>query len=102
MDKRQYEHAHEQAERLHDRIGDLIDDASHHLGRELIENGHRIASEIRSQKKPRSIESTVKNILQTLQRIRSEGDVIMDFRHIDMFIGEYQNLQMSLRKFENY
>jgi hypothetical protein len=102
MDKQQYDHAHHHAENLHNKVKDLIDDRSHHLGQELLELGHRIASDIRGQKNPRSIEGTIKSMINTLQSVRAHGDQIMDFRHLDMFLREYQDLQMSLRKFENY
>lgn len=102
MNKHQYEVAHREAERLHNKVKDLIDDRTHHLGRELLEIGHRITTEIRLQKNPRSIEGTVKAMVQALERVRTHGDQVMDFRHTDMFIGGYESLQGNLRKFENY
>lgn len=102
MDRRQYENFHKNAEHLRNKVNDLIDDAQHELGRELLELSHRITSEARLQKNPRSIESTVNNALGTLHKIRAQGDQVMDFRHTDLFIKGYQGLIMDLRQFENY
>lgn len=98
----QYHEVHELAERLHDKIGDLLDDKSHHYAKHLLHEAHQLTQLIKLQKKPRSIEDLVKSIVGTLESIRRDGDTIMDFRHTDMFISEYRTIQMELRKFPNY
>lgn len=102
MNKKQYEHAHKTAEHLHGKVRDLIDDANHHLGREALERCHKLIQDIRSQKNPRTLESSAKDLVRHFEAIKNHGDQVMDFHHSDFFINGYQGLVMDLRKFDNY
>ncbi len=102
MNKHQYEQAHRASEQAHNKFRDWVDDGTHHLAREAMELCHRLTQDIKSQKNPRSIEASVKAVISALQRVRAYGDQIIDFRHVDALISNYQALIMDLRKFDNY
>lgn len=97
-----YHKFHEDAERVHDKINDLLDDKGHHFAKHLLHQAHQLTQLIRMNKRPRSIEDHIKSIIVTLESIRKTGDHIMDYHHTDMFISDYQKMQMALRKLDNY
>ena len=102
MNKDQYDRAYREAEQLYNKVKDLIDDAEHHLGREVLQSGHRLFQDIKSQKNPRTLEDSVKRLIKTFEAIHDHGDEIMDFHHSRQFIDGYQNMVMGFRKFDNY
>ncbi len=98
----QYKVATAEAEHLHHKIKDLIDDPQHPLGHQLLESAHRLYSDVKAKKNPRSLEQESKAIMDLLQRIRHDGDQVMDFRHTDLLYKGYEKLRADLRKFSNY
>lgn len=97
-----YHKLHHEAERIHNKINDLLDDKGHHLAKHLLHQAHQLTQLIKLNKRPRSLEDHIKSTISTLESIRRDGDQIMDYRHTDMFIVDYQKMQMALRKLDNY
>lgn len=98
----EYQAGRKHADQLMLQVHDVIDDKSDPLCHELVSETRRLVEEFEMNKKPRSIEATIKSIIHTLERIRHEGEHVMNFNHVDMFRKNYEHFEMELRKFSGY
>ena len=98
----QYEIFLKQCQNLEFKVRDLIDDANQSLGQALVSETKRLVDEVETEKNPRSLEAQVKNIQNVLDRIKDQDDSIMDYRHVSFLHESYEQLKLSLRKFDNY
>lgn len=102
MNKQQYEQGQRKAKELENRISDCLDDRAHPLSRRVIEESRRIEDDFQTHRNPRSIEDRIKQFLHVFEELRRFETPIMDSQDARWLHDQYEHLQMSLRKFENY
>ncbi len=98
----QYEEAVRTTEELHNKARDLIDDSGNSMGRQLLENAHRLYNDTKGQKNPRSLEDQTDSIMELLRQIRSSSEPAMSPPDADFLYKSYEQLKMAYRKFENH
>jgi hypothetical protein len=102
MSKQQYEQGRNRAIELEHRISDYLDTQDHEISRKLIEEARRIENDFQSQNNPRSIEDRIKRFLHSFEELKRFETPVMDAQHARWLHDQYEHLQMSLRKFDNY
>jgi hypothetical protein len=98
----QYKELHKRAESLEYRLRDKLDDKQNPLARKLSEELKSFINEIESEKHPKSLENSAKNIQNLLKSAASQGDSVMDYTDLDFFDDRFEDIRMDLRKFDNY
>jgi hypothetical protein len=96
----QYQEARKLAEELESKAKDVIDDKKHHLAKELLSEARQLVGDLANQKSSGSLKSRIKSIIHTLEHIRSEGEEVMDFRHVEALKEGYEELEDSLHHFK--
>lgn len=94
-----YQRLRQVADRLYYRFNDVVDDknAAASLAREV----RNVVEDFDQQKKPRSIDDRVKNVIGQLEQIRSSGTAISP-SDADDLRDRYEDLRRDLRDLENY
>ncbi len=102
MNPFEYDEAKRQAELLNKHIHDYIGDESNPYAQRLVDLSQDIENKLSSKENPRAIEQTVEKILIEIRAIDEQQELIIVSSRTNWLIDQYENLQMSLRKFENY
>ena len=97
-----YKAAHKQAESLKNKAIDMLDDKTHAHARTLVSGAQEIMQHLQVKLNPRSIEDKIKRLVRHLEEMKREGDVVMDFQHIDFLKRQYEELGAEMRQFDNY
>ncbi len=97
-----YKDAYRQAEKLHHRFRDTVDEPDAPAMQKLHHETRQIAEDMEMDKKPRSIEDRIKVVQQELRRVRAQSDILMDYNDIDSLFDGYEDLRSALRKLPNY
>ncbi|HSH56299.1 MAG TPA: hypothetical protein VK983_05780 [Candidatus Limnocylindrales bacterium] len=98
----QYEEIYQQAERLHYRFRDVVDQPDAPEMQRLRAETKELLDAIESDKKPRSIEDLVKRIMSELDRIKEGDGTLMDSSDADELRDEYEDLRQELQELPNY
>lgn len=84
----------QQAERMRNTLRDLLDQPNHNQAKQVQSNVERLISDIKSKKSREAIDSDLKNIMQSLERVDEE---VMDHHHSDKLIGNCEDLRKEAR-----
>lgn len=101
MDK-QYDEGQRRARDLEHKIKDYLDDPSNPVAQRLINESRKIEDDFQTRRNPRSIEDHIRQVVHIFDELRRFETPIMDAQHARWLHDQYEHLQMSLRKFENY
>jgi hypothetical protein len=102
MNPAQYDQARNQAQQLEHKIRDYLDDPNSNVGRRLLDEARRIEDEFQTKNNPRSIENRIKSFIHLLDELKTHETPVIDAQHARWLHDQYEHLQLSLRKFENY
>lgn len=92
----------QRVDRLRDHIHDLIDDAQHPYGRQLLKEIEQLVTDVKVKRHRINIEQRIQGVMGALGQIRGHGDQIMDFRHTDRFMKDCIELSGKVREFYPY
>lgn len=85
-----------QAEYMHKRLKNYIDQPGHELAKRLVHEVEQLITEIKQQKHPLTLENRVTEIIKRLEAF--VDDTVMDYRHIDEMIKHSNQMRDALRK----
>jgi len=102
MNPFEYDEARRQAQLLEGKLKDLADNPSDPAVRNLLDTSRSIEDMLQVKANPRSIEDKAKGMIKMIDNIDQSHAAAFDPRHLSWLRDQYENLQMSLRKFENY
>ncbi len=89
-----------QAERLHYRFNDSVDDRQ--SSGQLKQDIRDIVDAFEMSKNPHSIEDMVKRVQQQLRSLDNAASPVMDAGDIDELVDGYEELRADLRELDNY
>lgn len=102
MNKGQYDQGRAHARQLQDKIVGFLDDRNHPIAQKLIRESEAIEDDFQTNRNPRSIEDHIKRFIHVFEELKRFETPIMDAQHARYLHDQYEHLQMSLRKFDNY
>ncbi len=95
-----YQELRRQADRLFHRFNDCVDDKN--ATRQLQEELRDVVEDFEMNKKPRSIDDRIKQVLQKLEELKDGDGQSIDHGDIDELHDGYEDLREDLRKLPNY
>lgn len=98
----QYKAARQQAVGLQSKFRGMLDDKSQPTARTLENEIERIVNEFEVKKNPRSIDDRIKQLQRLLRDVDRGNPPVMDNRDAEFLYDSFEQLRMSLRKFDNY
>jgi predicted alpha/beta-fold hydrolase len=94
----QYAPLQKQADRLHYRVGDCLDDRSHPMADNLQRAAREVMECMESDRPPRSVEDRIKAIQQLLEH----DSLVLSPEHAHDLHHEYEELRREVRGLPNY
>ncbi len=97
-----YKPLQQQADKLHYKCSDVIDDRNHPLAQMLDRETKEVREDIESNKPPRNVEDRIKRIQKELERAKDTPVPALSPDDADMLFDEYERLRESLHRLPNY
>lgn len=97
-----YKPLQQQADRLHHKFQDIVDDRSQSLARSLESECREVREDIERNKAPRAVEDRIKRLQQSLRQAKSQATPALSPDDADMLFDAYESLRESLRRLPNY
>ncbi len=97
-----YKSIHRQADKLHHKCKDLIDDQSNPLARLLERETMEVREDIEQNKEPRSVEDRIKRLQRELERAKDQETGAISPQDADHLFDEYEQMRGDLRGLSNY
>ncbi len=97
-----YKPLQQQADKLHHKCSDIIDDRDHPLAQLLIRETKEIREDIESNKPPRKVEDRVKQVQKELEHAKDRPVSALSPDDADLLFDGYERLREDLRQLSNY
>jgi hypothetical protein len=97
-----YQSFYQKARDLEHRYQDVVDQPNLSSAQSLRRDMLALIDDFEQDKAPRSIEDRIKRIVSQVERLRAEGEVVMNFTDLDYFRKYYEEMQREIRKLPNY
>ena len=91
-----------QADRLHHKCRDYLDDTQSDLGSFLDRETVELREDAQRGRPPRTLEDRIKRIMQELRKASDQESPSMDARDAETLFDEYEDLRREVREMENY
>lgn len=97
-----YDEIRRQADHLHHRCRDFLDETQSDLGRVLEHETLELREDAQSNRPPRTLEDRIKRIQRELRRASDQQSTAMDARDAETLFDEYENLRRDIRELPDY